>query len=81
MANPNPQNPMTWLVAITPALRDHPLWPGSMIELTFRYSGLSRQALLDAYNVKRACDDLTANEETFLIAMRDTLDANGVEHG
>lgn len=80
MAKPDPNDPNTWLIATLPALRQHRLWAGSLLQQSFALSGLSRGELLAAYTRLAACDDLTQDEVTYLAAMRETLDFNEVPH-
>lgn len=55
------------LVPVTPEIKAHPLWDGSMLQLEFQYgTGITRGAVANYVKAARLCSDLTPREKTWV---------------
>ena len=54
------------LIAVSKEIKEHPLWKGSVEELSFNFGGITVEHIQKMLAAKAACDDLTPNEKSWI---------------
>ncbi len=61
-------------VTVTDAIKQHPLWPGSLEEYSLQYGGVRVSHVQNIIAKFERCDDLTPREKTWVKLWKEVLE-------
>lgn len=61
------------LLPVSPAIKAHPLWEGSLEQQAFEFGGVQRDQIQDMLTRKGRCSDLTAQERSYMALWQETI--------